>query len=113
MADDVDADLLKALAPYLHQARRAGQLAIGYRAVKQSLSAGRCALVLLARDAGASLRRLPLNGRPLLELSDRIALGAWAGRSELAILGVTDPALAAGILARAAAHQGPSGLERR
>jgi ribosomal protein L7Ae-like RNA K-turn-binding protein len=107
------AGLLGALAPYLHQARRAGALAIGYRAVKQSLSAGRCALVLLAADAGASLRRLPVGGTPLLELGDRYTLGAWAGRSELAILGVTDRGLAAGILARAAALQKPSGLERR
>jgi ribosomal protein L7Ae-like RNA K-turn-binding protein len=107
------AALLEALAPYLHQARRAGALAIGYRAVKQSLSAGRCALLLLATDAGASLRRLPAGATPLLELGDRHTLGAWAGRGELAILGVTDRALAAGMLARAALQQGPSGIELR
>ena len=56
---------------------------------------------------------MPLGGTPLLELGDRYTLGAWAGRSQLAILGVTDPGLAAGILARAAALQKPSGLERR
>jgi len=106
--------LLGALAPYLHQARRAGALALGYRAVKQALAAGRCALLLLARDAGDSLRRLPRGATPLIELADRHALGAWAGRSELSILGVTDPDLAAGLLARAVAHgaaAAPAGAE--
>lgn len=109
-----DAALLGALAPYLHQARRAGALALGYRAVKQALAAGRCALLLLARDAGDSLRRLPRGATPLIELADRHALGAWAGRSELSIVGVTDPGLAAGILARAAAQRAaaaPAGAE--
>lgn len=97
MAEDA---ALKSLLPYLHQARRAGSVALGHRAVKQCLARGRCALILRARDAGESLRRLALGRTPLVELADREALGAWLGRRELAILGITDPGLAAGMLAR-------------
>ena len=91
---------LESLLPYLHLARRAGSVALGYRAVKQCLAQGRCVLILRARDAGESLRRLAVGQTPLVELADREALGAWIGRRELAILGITDPGLAAGMLAR-------------
>ncbi len=94
------------LLPYLHLARRSGSLALGHRAVKQSLSKGRCALLLLASDAGASLRRLETGDTPLLELSeDRRHLGAWIGRGELSILGITSVELAAGMLAKVAEWQ--------
>ncbi len=100
-------DLGKLLLPYLHLARRSGSLALGHRAVKQSLSKGRCALVILAGDAGASLRRLEMGKTPLLELAaDRRTLGAWIGREELSILGVTSFELASGMLAKVAAGQG-------
>jgi ribosomal protein L7Ae-like RNA K-turn-binding protein len=102
-------ELGELLLPYLHLARRSGSLALGHRAVKQSLSKGRCALLLLAKDAGASLRRLEMGDTPLLELADRRTLGAWIGRSELSIVGVTSSELAAGMLAKVAA--GPKGRE--
>ena len=97
-----DEALAGAVLPYLHLARRGGSLALGHKAVKQSMSRGQCRLVLMARDAGASLRRLETGKIPVLELADRATLGAWVGRSELAILGFTNPDLAAGILAKVA-----------
>lgn len=91
-----------AILPYLHLARRGANLVLGYRAVKQGLGAGRISLLIMAQDAGASLRRLETGKTPLLELADRQTLGEWLGRQELAILGVTDSQLAAGMLAKVA-----------
>lgn len=100
--DAADEARAGALLPYLHLARRSGAMALGHSAVKQSLAAGRCSLVVMARDAGASLRRLDTGDTPRLELADRRTLGDWVGRSELAVFGLTSRELAAGVLKRLA-----------
>jgi ribosomal protein L7Ae-like RNA K-turn-binding protein len=93
-------DAAAALLPYLHLARRSGALVLGYRAVKASLKRGDCALLVLAKDAGLSLKRLATGEVPTLELADRRRLGEWLGREELAVLGITDRQLSAGVLKR-------------
>ena len=92
--------VLERVLPYLHLARRGGKLAFGHAAVRQSLARGHCRLILRARDAGAYCRRLDTGAVPVRELADRRQLGAWCGRSELAVLGIDDAGLAAGILGR-------------
>ncbi len=101
-----DHDALEAVLPYLHQARRSGALLVGYQAVRRSLRRGDCSLVLLAKDAGDSLRRLDTGGVPMIPLADRAGLGAWLGRREVAILGLGDPHLAAGLRARLESAKG-------
>ena len=93
-------DELELALPYLHQARRKRSLAVGQEAVKRSLSRGKCRLVLLALDAGNSHRRMKIGSVPIVELADRRRLGAWLGREDVAIMAVTDPDLAVGILKR-------------
>jgi len=93
-------DAAEALRPWLHLARRGGSLAIGHRAVRMALRRGSCHLVVRAGDAGESLRRLDTGRVPVLEIGDRVLLGGWLGRGEVAILGLTDRNLAAGALAR-------------
>ena len=91
---------LSAVLPYLHLARRSRSLAVGHDAVKHALAKGRCKLILMATDAGGSMRRLETGRVPLLELCDKQELGGWLDRGEVSILGITDPHLAAGILKR-------------
>ncbi len=92
--------ILAVVLPYLHLARRSRSLAVGHVAVKQGLQKGRCKLILRAMDAGGSLKRLETGRVPVLELSDKRELGGVLERSEVSILGITDPHLAAGILKR-------------
>ncbi len=91
---------LAAVLAYLHLARRSRSLAVGHVAVKQGLKQGRCKLILMATDAGGSLKRLDTGRVPVLELSDKREIGGWLERSEVSIMGITDPHLAAGILKR-------------
>jgi ribosomal protein L7Ae-like RNA K-turn-binding protein len=78
-------------------ARRAGQLACGLEAVKET--AGRAKLVLLASDAGNSVRREAERAKTriiyLPYTKDEI--GKVAGRKSCAIAAVTDAAFYKGI----------------
>jgi ribosomal protein L7Ae-like RNA K-turn-binding protein len=93
-------DTFELLLPYLNQARRKRSLELGQEAVRRALAQGRCRLLFLAADAGESLRRMKTGQVPVIELGDRQRLGDWLGREQVAVLGLTDADLAAGILKR-------------
>ena len=93
------------LRSFLNLARKAGRLAIGHHAVRQALGRGRCHLLIFASDAGASLQRLDRGDLPVLRPADKTTLGEWLGRSEVAILGLTDPHMAGALLEKSAASQ--------
>jgi len=82
------------LLPYLNLARKGGSLEIGFRAVRRSLHRGRCHLLIMATDAGASLAKMETGNILILRPTDRVTLGGWLGRKEVSVLGVTDPHLA-------------------
>lgn len=89
-------------------ARRAGRLAVGTRAVKEALRADEARVVVLAGDATENARRRVTGlaqGRrvPVVTLGNRETLGAAVGRGPVAVLAVTDAALAEGVLRRVAA----------
>ena len=82
-------------------ALRAGRLALGTRAVSSAARRGRLALLVLARDASRhAVGRLAPEARvaPRVTVASREALGRALGRREVAVVGVTDKALAARIL---------------
>jgi len=91
----------EALVPYLSLARKAGSLEIGFRAVRRALHRGRVHLLILATDAGASLSKIDTGTLPVISPADRATLGAWLGRKEIAILGLTDPHLARAVREKA------------
>ena len=91
---------LATILPYLHLARRSGSLAVGHSAVKRCLSSGKCRLVIMAVDAGGSMKRLDLGSVLTLNLGTREELGGWLDRDEVSILGLTDPNLVTGITKR-------------
>jgi len=84
----------EALLPYLNLAKKGGSIEIGFRAVRRSLHRKSCKLLILATDAGESLLKMDLGRLPILRPADRRTLGAWLGRKEISILGITDPHLA-------------------
>ena len=106
-------DPLAAALPYLNLARRKRALVLGQEAVKRALKRGKCRLLILAEDAGASLQRLDTGTVPVAVLGDRRRLGDWLDREELAILALTDPDLARGILMRLGSDGGARRRERR
>ena len=81
-------------------ARRSGAIRIGYRAVKRALSEGSCRMVLIASDAGDSLRRMETGSLLPLVVGARASLGELLGRNEVAIIGICDAHLVAGIVKR-------------
>lgn len=85
---------LNRLRAALHMARKSGSLLIGFRAVRQALHRKQCKLLLFAEDAGGSLLRMETGEVPVLRTVDRGTLGAWMGRKEISVLGLTDPNLA-------------------
>ena len=101
----------QALRGYLNLARKAGRLALGFRAVRQSLAQGRCELLVLALDAGDSLQRLDRGDLPVIRPADKTILGGWFGRGELSVIGVTDPHLAEALMkaSRASGNDPASG----
>lgn len=94
-----DMDVLRLLG----LARRAGSLVAGSEAVKSAARSGSLRAVVFARDASANaVRRIePLLDRQGVQSSacgDRTALGAALGKAPVAVVGVTDPALASAVL---------------
>lgn len=80
-------------------ARRAGRLAVGTRAVRETAAAGDLELLVVAGDAGDNaLGRLgparEASGRPTVRAVDREALGAALGRGPVVAVGITDRGLA-------------------
>ena len=93
----MDVEKLRGL---LGLAQRGRNLALGRAACRQAGRAGRLALVLVARDAGASAVRDGLAGGEVTCVSvdlDKLELGFLVGRASVAILGILDPHLAAGV----------------
>lgn len=90
-------DRVLALVGFALRARKA---AIGREACKRAAQRGVLRVLVVAADAGASAARDCLGSRPVpvVQLqADKQALGALAGRDTLAVLGITDPQLAAGV----------------
>lgn len=83
------------------QAQRCRATAIGREACRRAARRGNLHALLLATDAGRSAARdcgwrFPV---PLLQSGlDKNELGALVGRATLAALGITTPALAAGLV---------------
>jgi ribosomal protein L7Ae-like RNA K-turn-binding protein len=87
---------------------RAGHVIIGVEAVRRSLQAGDCRLLVVARDASqralektvrlATARGVPqVAGPPAQELGNRL------GKPPVMVIGVRDQALADGVIGLAAA----------
>ncbi len=94
-------DPTRQLQRLLGLALRSRRVALGRAACRQAAAQGALHVLVVARDAGASaLRDSGVSGsvpRIRCELGKR-DLGRLAGRAEVALLGVTDPQLAAGVL---------------
>lgn len=79
-------------------AQRAGHLALGADAVREALSEGRSALVVVAVDAGAIASSLEIqravDGGMAVAWSDKSTLGALFGRDSIAVLSVLHDGLA-------------------
>ena len=94
-----------ALEPKLHGliglALRSRRVALGRAACRQAAERGTLHVLIVASDAGVSAERdsgvTAAVPRVRCEL-DKRELGRRAGRMELALLGITDPDLAAGVL---------------
>lgn len=87
----------------LGQARKAGQLSLGFDAVSESLRKGEVKLLLLASDLGpSSLAKLrpSLQAHPVqtLTILNKEELAKCLGRSSLALCGVRDEGFAQAIL---------------
>ncbi|WP_420634571.1 L7Ae/L30e/S12e/Gadd45 family ribosomal protein [Candidatus Palauibacter sp.] len=90
-------------------ATRAGRLALGTRAVDSAARRGRLALLVIAGDASRhALGRLTPEARAAsrVTVASRRSLGQALGRSDVAVVGVTDVALASRIIER---ERGPAG----
>jgi ribosomal protein L7Ae-like RNA K-turn-binding protein len=91
-------DKLRALVGLALRSRR---VAMGRGACRRAAKEGRLKLLLVAADAGATALRDAGSGPGIecLQLrQDKYELGEWVGRSALAILGILDPHVAAGLL---------------
>jgi predicted RNA-binding protein YlxR (DUF448 family) len=98
LADQVADLLVQRCLDRIGLARRAGELVVGFDQVGDWLRAGRCGLVLCARDGSAEGRRRieALAGElPVVIAFDRAELGRAVGRDE-----VVHAALARGRIAR-------------
>lgn len=83
--------------------RRARQIAAGHEAAERALKAGEAALLLVASDAGVAEakrweRLAARRGVPMVAPLARAALGAAVGMVPRAVVAVTDPHLARGVL---------------
>ena len=89
------------LCGMLGLARRAGKLAMGASAVERLVQRGERPLVILASDAGASLRgtveRWETPGGVIADLVTTAELARALGREKLAIVAVKDPGFVRGI----------------
>ncbi|MCY3699333.1 MAG: ribosomal L7Ae/L30e/S12e/Gadd45 family protein [Gemmatimonadetes bacterium] len=82
-------------------ATRAGRIALGTRAVDSAARRGRLALLVVAGDASRhAVSRLTPQARRAsrVTVASRRALGRALGRNDVAVVGVTDSALAQRIL---------------
>ena len=92
----------RSLCGLLGLARRAGKLAVGASAVERLVHGGGKPLVVLASDAGASLRGSVERWEPVegvvadILTSDEMAEAM--GRQKLAVMAVADPGFVRGIL---------------
>ena len=90
------------MAALVRQARRAGRIVIGVRLNKAAAREGRVAAVLVAEDLAAA-RRDTLSeswraqGLPVYRGWSKDELGELAGRPAVAVLGVSDRNIAAGL----------------
>ena len=92
---------LRRLQGLLGLAIRKRGVAFGRMACRRAAERGKLYLVLVATDAGESALRdsaLPSSVRILDAQFDKAELGKLVGRAELALLGITDPHLSAGLL---------------
>lgn len=86
-------------------ARRARSLTVGSRETRAGLRRGRVSVMLVAgdgspRDRDRLLRAAEESDVPAFVLGTRAELGEAVGRATVAVLGVTDRNLAAGVLDR-------------
>ena len=91
-------------------ARRAGSLITGSEAVKGATRSGSLSAVVFARDASANAHRriepaLEREGVRWSECGVRTTLGAAVGKGPLAVVGITDAALARTVLGRLEARR--------
>lgn len=90
------------LCGLLGLARRAGKLAVGASAVERMVHQGARPLVVLATDAGASLRGTVERWEDLRTVVDDVLsceeMARAFGREKLAIVAVADPGFVRGIL---------------
>ena len=98
-----------AVLSVLGLARRGGNLAMGEEPAAEACRTGRARVVLLAADAADNTvrraRRLAGEKVPLVQLpQDKGQVGFALGRASCAVLAVTDPGLAALVLAKLAAE---------
>lgn len=89
--------------------RRAGNLVVGVDAVRSALQAGQCHLVVIASDAGPraeeKVTRLARGkGLPVIVGPVADELGRALGRPPVQAVGVSDRALASGVM-----NAGPAG----
>ncbi|HUP18531.1 MAG TPA: ribosomal L7Ae/L30e/S12e/Gadd45 family protein [Gemmatimonadota bacterium] len=92
----------------VRQARRAGRLVVGVALTREAVRQGRATVVLVADDLSSGRRdRLLDRGReagvPVSRGWSKDELGELAGKNAVAVLAVTDPHMAAGIVAIEAA----------
>ena len=82
-------------------ARRAGKLAVGFRAVESLVRRGENPLVVFAQDIGASQRNKVLGWEPvrgiLGDMLTQEELARTLGREKLVVVGVSDPGFIKGI----------------
>lgn len=87
-------------------AQAAGRLVSGDSACEEALERNRVYLLVLANDASDNVKRKFLTratrkGVPFVEVASKETLGKAIGRSDRAIVGVCDPALARNLQAAA------------
>jgi len=84
---------------------RAGRVVVGVAGVRAGLQRGKLACVVLAADSGQRThekvgRLAQAKGVPLVTGPDAAQLGKGLGRPPVQAVGVEDPALARGLLAK-------------
>jgi ribosomal protein L7Ae-like RNA K-turn-binding protein len=88
---------------------RSGSVVVGVAGVRAGLQRGKVMCVVLAADAGPrtleKVERLArARGIPVLRGTMATELGAGLGRPSVQAVGVTDPALARGLIAHSSAN---------
>lgn len=97
LVEQVEAMLARRCLDLVGLARRAGELVAGFDKCAEWLKAGRCALVLTARDGGAEGRRkieALARGVPVLDPFTREEQGAAVGREESVHIAIAEGGLA-------------------